>query len=230
MTAKIFSLSAIVSAMTLALSTPAVATELNTSEVAEADKLSEQRQNEWIAAQKDRCGAESLDSIPGKEWMDAYGWRYSTKDEAKKAYVDLVKNTPPWPSYMLPSVARLEPGRRFQMAFSKGQTNQQPGGFGTFDKIDSVEEVREDLAVLFTWKKDVDRVVTFEITKPTLVLVGPIGPQVDPVKCKLLHGRYSQFQLLMAPDQRKDYMKEISQTKLAQPLQPPGMPNFRPAE
>lgn len=225
-----FSLGIMAFATGLALATPVVAQEARASEPATAEKTSKERQQEWIAAQKERCGAESLDSVPGKEWMDAYGWRYATKSEAQTAYVDLVKNTPPWPTYMLPSVARLEPGRRFQMAFSKGQTNEQPGGFGTFDKIDSVEEVREDLAVLFTWKEDVDRVVTFEITKQTLVLVGPIGPQVDPVKCKLLHGRYSQFQLLMGRDQRKDYMKVISETKLAQPLQPPGMPNFLPAK
>ena len=186
-----------------------------------AEELSKQRHVEWIAAQKARCGADSLDSVPGKEWMDAYGWRYDSQAEAKAAYVDLVKNTPPWPSYMLPSVARLEPGRRFQMAFSKGQPNDRPGGFGTFDKISSVEEVREDLAVLLTWKPDVERVVTFEITKATLVLVGPIGPQVDPVACKLLHGRYSQFQLLMPPAERKDYMKYVSHVTLAQPLVSP---------
>ncbi|WP_209347581.1 hypothetical protein [Pontixanthobacter sp. CEM42] len=207
-------------ALAVTLCMPASAQSASATEPTEEEKLAKKRHDEWIAAQKARCGAESLESIPGKEWMDAYGWRYATESEAKTAYVDLVKNTPPWPSYMLPSVARLQPGRRFQMAFSPGQADDHPGGFGTFDKIDSVEEVREDLAVLFTWKEDVDRVVTFEITKPTLVLVGPIGPQVDPVKCKLLHGRFSQFQLLMAPGERKDYMKAISEIKLAQPLQP----------
>ncbi|MDN3645456.1 hypothetical protein QWY75_04435 [Pontixanthobacter aestiaquae] len=208
-------------ALAISLCTPVSAQSASAAEPTKEEKLAKERHDEWIAAQKARCGAESLDSVPGKEWMDSYGWRYATTAEARAAYVDLVKNTPPWPTYMLPSVARLEPGRRFQMAFSKGQTNQQPGGFGTFDKIDSVEEVRQDLAVLFTWKEDVDRVVTFEITKPTLVLVGPIGPQVDPVKCKLLHGRFSQFQLLMPPAQRKDYMKVISEVKLAQPLTGP---------
>jgi hypothetical protein len=208
------------SALALGVSTPSVAHDVKAPELTEEQQRAKERHDEWVAASKERCGADSLSSIPGKEWMDAYGWRYSNQNAAKEAYTDLVKNTPPWPSYMLPSVARLEPGRRFQMAFSAAQPNDRPGGFGTFDKIASVEEVREDLAVLLQWKEDVDRVVTFEITKPTMVLVGPIGPQVDPVVCKLLHGRYSQFQLLMPPAQRADFMRFVSQIKLAQPLKP----------
>ncbi|MXO90215.1 hypothetical protein [Pontixanthobacter aquaemixtae] len=218
MTRSRFSLVMAAGLLAAVLHAPAIAQDAANAEPTAEEQRAKARHAEWIAAQKARCGAESLDSIPGKEWMDAYGWRYATSAEANAAYTDLVKNTPPWPSYMLPSVARLEPGRRFQMAFSKAQPNDKPGGFGTFDRIGSVEEVREDLAVLLTWKEDVDRVVTFEITKPTLVLVGPIGPQVDPVACKLLHGRYSQFQLLMPPAERKDYMRFITQVKLAQPL------------
>lgn len=186
----------------------------------EAEKQAAEAHKVMIAQKVAACGASSMDSAPAKDWMENYGWRYRNEAVAKAAYEDLLINTPPWPSWMLPSVARLEPGTRFQMAFSAGQDNQHPGGFGTFDRIDSVEEVREDLAVMLAWKEDVQRVVTFEITKETLVLVGPIGPQIDQVACKVLPGRYSQFQLLMAPAERSQYMSVFSEIYLAQPLGP----------
>ncbi|MEL6529196.1 MAG: hypothetical protein AAFQ27_04495 [Pseudomonadota bacterium] len=181
-------------------------------------------------AQADTCDATSLDSVPGRAWNEAYGWRFntSTDSDPKKraeqnranreaAYTALVKGQSPWPSWFTPSISVIRPGTRFQMAMSKGQRDDQPGGFGTFDEIDTVNEVREDLAVLLAWKADVDRINTYVVTDLMMAHVGPIGPQVDPKACKLLPGRFSQFEMLVRRDDRMKYIKFVSSEKLKQP-------------
>ncbi len=177
------------------------------------------------------CNAQSLDSVPGKAWDEAYGWRFNTSTDSdpnkraeqnranrEAAYTALVKGQSPWPSWFTPSISVIRPGTRFQMAMSKGQLDTQPGGFGTFDEIDTVNEVREDLAVLLAWKADVDRINTYVVTDLMMAHVGPIGPQVDPKACKLLPGRFSQFEMLVRRDDRMKYIKFVSSEKLQQPM------------
>ena len=151
-----------------------------------------------------------MTSPPALEWMHEYGWRYATPEAARAGYLLLVDSHSPWPDWFTPAVSVLQPGTLFQMALSLGQPDDHPGEFGTFDFIDDVAEVREDLAVLLAWKPDVQRVTTYRVTRVLPVMVGPIGPQVDPQACQLLEGRFSQFQMLVPAADRMTYLEVVS--------------------
>lgn len=154
-------------------------------------------------------GGATLQSPPGKKWWAENRWRYPGDDEAAAAYRRLAEQASPWPDWYKPYEASLPPGTRFQMAIGGAQTPDQPGSFGTFDRIASVADVREDLAVRSDWKPAVDRVVTYEVVRELPVLIGPIGPQVDPGLCALLPGRWSQFQARVEKGTLRGYLKVI---------------------
>ena len=59
-------------------------------------------------------------------------------------------------------------------------------------------------------KPAVDRAVTYEVIKPLPVLIGPIGPQVDPGTCRLLSGRWSQFAMQVEPNTRMQYLRVLA--------------------
>lgn len=171
----------------------------------------------------DECNVESLESKPGKEWDKEYGWRFATsaledpeeRDKENyelrhKAYLELVKGTSPWPDWFEPKVSMLPVGTKFQMAMSPNQKDDRPGGFGTFDEIDTLTEIRDDLAVLEEWKPEVHRVNVYRVTHPLPVYIGPVGPQVDPEECVLLTGRFSQFQMLVERQNRIKHIELVS--------------------
>ena len=156
------------------------------------------------------CDVSDLTSPPAAEWMRQNAWRFSDTAAAQGAYHRLVTGQSPWPDWFVPTVSVLQPGALFQMALSSTQRDDQPGGFGTFDLIESVADVRAYLAVLQAWKPDVERVTVYRVTQPLLVLAGPIGPQVDPQTCQLLEGRFSQFQMLVPAADRMTYLAVVS--------------------
>lgn len=160
------------------------------------------------AASARSCAA-TLESRPGKAWWSENRWRYPSDEAAAAAFRTLAEQASPWPGWYRPYESTLAPGTRFQMAIGGGQTPDQPGSFGTFDRIDSVADVREDLAVRSDWKPKVDRVVTYEVVRELPVRIGPIGPQVDPGLCALLPGRWSQFQALVEKGTLRGYLKVI---------------------
>ena len=153
----------------------------------------------------------TLQSRAGRQWWSEHRWRYPTDEAAASAYRQLadVRDPSPWPDWYRPYEATLAPGTRFQMAIGGDQTPDQPGMFGTFDRIASVEDVREDLAVRSDWKPRVDRVVTYEVVRELPVKIGPIGPQVDPKLCVLLPGRWSQFQAVVEKETLRGYLKVL---------------------
>lgn len=151
----------------------------------------------------------TLQSRPGKAWWKENRWRYASDEAAAAAYRTLVAQASPWPDWYRPYETTLARGTRFQMAIGGSQTPDQPGSFGTFDRIASVAEVREDLAVRRDWKPKVDRVVTYEVVRALPVRIGPIGPQVDPASCALLPGRWSQFQALVEKGTLRTYLKVL---------------------
>ena len=51
--------------------------------------------------------------------------------------------------------------------------------------------------------------VTYEVVRELPVLIGPIGPQVDPGLCALLPGRWSQFEARVAKGTLRSYLKVI---------------------
>jgi hypothetical protein len=155
--------------------------------------------------------------------MAAQGWRYATPAAATAAYLALVNNQSPWPDWYVPTatnpatkgvlaappITTLPVGTRFQMALQAGQKSDAPGGWGTFDYIASVEDVREFLAVTHAFKSNPDRVVTYEVTQLLPVIIGPIGPQVDAQTCEYLPGRWSQFNMVPAWNEVKNYLKVV---------------------
>ena len=154
-------------------------------------------------------GAATLGSRPGRAWLKENRWRYANDEAAAAAYRRLAEEASPWPDWYRPYETRLPPGTRFQMAIGGDQTPDQPGSFGTFDRIASVADVREDLAVRSDWKPKVDRVVIYEVVRELPVRIGPIGPQVDPGLCALLPGRWSQFQALVEKGTLRSYLKVL---------------------
>lgn len=154
-------------------------------------------------------GATSVEAPPGKIWWQANRWRFSSDEQATKAYRELVEKASPWPDWYVPYETKLQPGTRFQMAIGGRQQPETPGNFGTFDNIGSVENVRENLAVRNDWKPQVDRVVTYEVVQPFPVRLGPIGPQVDPARCAYLPGRWSQFEALVERGTLITYLRVV---------------------
>jgi len=162
--------------------------------------------------QTHRClpAPSSLDSPPGKKWLQSNEWRFASRAEAGRAYARLATDSSPWPDWYVPYKTDLKPGTRFQMAIGGSQTELTPGGFGTFDDIRNVKDVRMKLAVRSDWKPVVDRAVIYEVVKPLPVLIGPIGAQVDPGTCRLLAGRWSQFSMQVEPTTRMQYLRVIA--------------------
>jgi len=156
------------------------------------------------------CDVTDMTSPPAVEWMQEYGWRYPTPAAAEAAYLLLVEGQSPWPDWFTPEVSFLPPGTLFQVAIDASQPDSNPGAFGTYDWIDSVAEVRQDLAVLQAWIPDPNRVTTYRVTQPLMALVGPIGPQVDPASCTLLQGRFSQFEMLVPTQNVMTYIEVVS--------------------
>jgi hypothetical protein len=152
----------------------------------------------------------TLQSRAGLAWWEENRWRYATDQAAESAYRRLAEEASPWPDWYRPYESKLAPGTRFQMAIGGDQTPDQPGSFGTFDRIASVKDVREDLAVRTDWKPQVDRVVTYEVVRELPVRIGPIGPQVDPKLCVILPGRWSQFHALVEKGTLRSYLRVIA--------------------
>jgi hypothetical protein len=166
-------------------------------------------QQAGLAGARGCKGGTGLQSRPAKAWWRENSWRYANEDEAAAAYRRLAGEASPWPDWYRPYETVLPPGTRFQMAIGGAQTPDQPGSFGTFDRIGSVADVREDLAVRSDWKPKVDRVVTYEVVRELPVLIGPIGPQVDPGLCALLPGRWSQFEARVEKGTLRGYLKVL---------------------
>lgn len=161
------------------------------------------------------CAAEAatLDSAPGREWLRWQGWRFESEAAAEAAYAAIAANSSPspWPDWYKPYETVLAPGTRFQMAVGGDSSAERPGGFGTFDRIDDVAEVRSGLAVKQAWKAVVTSVVTFEVTRPLPARIGPVGPQVDGAACRLLFGRWSQLEMLVPKEERLNYIRKIDE-------------------
>jgi RHS repeat-associated protein len=88
------------------------------------------------------------------------------------------KNSDPWmPGTPLTAFRVPKGGMEIDMAMSPGQP--RPGAWGTTDHIPNVKYVREDLAVIPAFKKNVSHVQRFRIPEGTPVQVGTVGPQTQ---------------------------------------------------
>jgi hypothetical protein len=147
------------------------------------------KENTWNEFQKDHKG------------------QFSNSTEASKAYKELKDQESPWPIGYDPQHRTMKVDDTFNMALSPGQPLDRPGGFGTYDTIDSVEHVRDQLAVKEVWKPQVDRVVTYRVKKPLPVLEGPVGPQID--GSKYLTGGGHQIEMDVPARNRMDYLEVV---------------------
>jgi hypothetical protein len=143
------------------------------------------------------------------DWWTDQRWRYDSDAQAQAAYQVLVARQSPWPEWHQPDYVMLPAGLRIQMAIAPGQSPECPGGFGTFDRIPSVEFVRLRLAVKMAWKPAIDRVVTYEITTPVIADVGAVGPQIDLPADRYLPGGGSQFQMMVPAAERMQHLRVV---------------------
>ena len=163
-------------------------------------------------------------------WIDPYGltckentWnefqkhhkgQFDNTTEAAAAYKSLIDKQSPWPIGFEPPEATLIPGTKVNMAMSPGQASSRPGGFATFDDIQNVDYVRNELAVKEAWKPSIDRVVAYEVTQPLPVKIGPVGPQIDQGMGKYLPGGGSQVEMMVNPVDRMNYLKVIDEQSI----------------
>lgn len=170
-----------------------------------------------LAATSAAPACDTLDSPAGQAWAQANLWRYNDPGRAAAVFRDLADNPAPpsWPDGFPPEAALLTVGTRFQMAVAKGQMQPDgtvyPGGWGTFQRVDTLQQARDDLAISSRFKTTLDYVLTFEVTAPLPALIGPTGPQVEPSDCHLLPGGWTQLQMLVLPADRMHYLKIIDQ-------------------
>ena len=167
------------------------------------------------------------DSPAGQIWLSENQWRYGNPDDpdpqkAKEARDKAIAalnaievGQSPWPNWFDPADSVLPSGTRFQMAMSPGQADDRPGGWGTFNNIKTVQDVRDYLAVLPEFKPDIDRINTYVVVIAMPVQMGPVGPQIDSSKCTLLRGGWSQFNMLSSPPDRVKYLTLESSRRIA---------------
>lgn len=149
--------------------------------------------------------------------------------QAETPFLAIVAGRSPWPDWFVPAESHLDPGTRFQMAMGPkqptkitkyGQQDNEPGGWGTFNNIKNVEDVREYLAVLPEFKPEIDRVNAYVVVIPMPVKVGPVGPQVNPDGCTLYSGGWSQFEISAGRGQRMQYLQLESSRPFGTVTQP----------
>jgi hypothetical protein len=164
-------------------------------------------------AQAPAC--DTLESPAGQSWAQANAWRYADAARAAAIFRDLADSPAPssWPDGIPPEATVLPVGTRFQMAVANFQLlpdgTVMPGGWGTFRRIDTVAQARDDLAIRSDFKASLDHVLTFEVTAPLPALIGPTGPQVELSDCHLLPGGWMQLQMLVLPADRMHYLRVV---------------------
>ena len=172
----------------------------------------------------------------GEVWLAENQWRYGNPDDpdpakakaareaALAAFHAIELQQSPWPNWFDPADSVLPTGTRFQMAMGPvqptpiskyGQSDNEPGGWGTFNNIRTVKDVRDYLAVLPEFKPEIDRINTYVVVIPMPVQMGPVGPQVDTAGCTLLPGGWSQFTILADRPDRIKYLALESSRKIA---------------
>lgn len=179
--------------------------------------------------------------LAAKEWFAENQWRFgnpgdpnkqkaaAAKKAAMAAFEPIVAGLSPWPDWFVPAEPHLDPGTRFQMAMGPkqptkitkyGQSDTESGGWGTFNNIKNVDDVREYLAVLPEFKSEIDRVNTYVVIIPMPVKVVPVGPQVNPQGCSLYPGGWSQFEISAGRGERMQFLQLESSRPFRNAAQP----------
>ena len=163
--------------------------------------------------QDDRCtpSVHALESRAGQQWLREHGWRYKSRDAAEQAYLTVVDRSSPWPDWFAPQDIVLPVGTRMQMALSPDQPADKPGGYATFDRVSTLAQARDNLAIRTAWKPALGRIAVYEVVAPMPARIGPIASQIDPATCRLLIGRWSQIEFRVPYDKRMDYLVVVDE-------------------
>jgi len=113
--------------------------------------------------------------------------RKLTGEEVNEYYMETGRSTP-YTDDCIVTEEVLKPGKEFYMVIDGFKVkngvkvvNNKPGGWGSNDAITTIKELREDMAVLESWKKleyEPTR-VKYRVTKELPVRNGVVGPQID---------------------------------------------------
>lgn len=111
-----------------------------------------------------------------------------TGKEVNEYYIETGRSAP-YTDDCIVTEEVLKPGKEFYMVidgvvednYGVKVVNNKPGGWGSNDAITTIKELREDMAVLESWKKleyEPTR-VKYRVTKELPVRNGVVGPQID---------------------------------------------------
>lgn len=117
---------------------------------------------------------------------------YASLERAVEAYKQLVTDQSPWPISFVPKQTYVQTGTKIYMVLSEDQPASSPGAFWSMNTIPSQSHIRERLAVKSSWKKDLSRVVEYQVVKPLPAVIGPVGPQIDHRENRFLPGGGTQ--------------------------------------
>ena len=96
---------------------------------------------------------------------------------------------------------RMAIDENYQVNKATGEV-QRPGSFTTKDNIDSVDNVRNDLAIKPEFKDNVTHVQEFEIKPGTRVQESKVGSQIGS-DGKVYEGGGNQVEILSQPNQKQ---------------------------
>ena len=122
----------------------------------------------------------------------------------------------------------LKPGKEFYI--KKKKNAKHPGGWASDNPITTINELRQDLAVLEKWKRveDIPTCVKYRVKQPLRVRNGVVGPQVDfPTAEKgqgvIYFGGSQQYEIIQTKDMMwnsydikgwQNYLEEIKRIEL----------------
>ena len=133
-------------------------------------------------------------------------------------YFEIVQKQSPWPLGETGTPTTLKAGDRFFMAVENNAPENEIGGFGVKERIDSTDFVRNNLAVKYDWKTSCNVIREFEVNSGIELNVnaGPVGPQIDLGADLYLPGdttitQYDLFSNLGSGIKREDYVHIIDE-------------------
>src|SRR5699024_1753412 len=135
----------------------------------------------------------------------------SDLNKSAEDYIKLITDTNPWPEGQPGVPNTLPTGTKVRMAMASGQSDLKPGGWATLDEITSIDDVRNDLAVMREFKGDIDRINIYEVIEELPIMEGKVGPQIDLLDNVYLSGGGNQEELGVPKHLRNNYLKKVDE-------------------
>jgi hypothetical protein len=138
----------------------------------------------------------------------------SNLNENAEEYINLIINMNPWTEGYSPKSNTLSVGTKISIAMSSEQADESPGGWATLDQINSIADIRNNLAVTSEFKSDINRINIYEVVKDLPVKEGPVGSQIDIIEDVYLSGGGTQEKLNVPAALRMKYIKKVDEILL----------------